>query len=70
MWRLWTRGWGPRDWWRWFRREGWPIWAVSRLPPRLAYWAYIRVVALSGDNPDNVTFRRATDEWRARYRLD
>jgi len=45
MWRLWTRGFGPRDWWYWFRRTGFPVWVAWHLPTRWVYWCAIRVVA-------------------------
>lgn len=43
MWRLWTRGWGPRDWWFWFRREGFPMWVACHAPKRIVYWCAILV---------------------------
>jgi len=69
MWRLWTRGWGLRDWWWWFRREGWPLWVAVQLPPRVVYWAFIRVHARSGTCPAE-TFDEAAKGWAAKYGLD
>lgn len=66
MWRLWTRGWGPRAWWYWFRTEGFPMWFAWRLPPRLAYWVFIRVYALDGQGPGE-DFKRVCDAWEAKY---
>ena len=43
MWRLWTKGFGPRDWWFWFSREGFPLWVAVHLPPRIVYWCTVRV---------------------------
>lgn len=50
MWRIWTRGWGIRDWWHWFSREGFWCWIAFRLPRKLAYWAFIRVHAAGEAN--------------------
>ncbi len=49
MWRIWTRGWGPRDWWFWFKDSGFPMWFAWALPRYLAYWTYIRVHTASND---------------------
>ncbi len=68
MWRLWTRGWGPRDWWYWFKREGFPIWVAWHLPARWAFWAYVRVATLEADAPGQ-EFHRAHDAWTAKYDL-
>lgn len=65
MWRLWTRGWGPRDWWHWFTSEGFPSWIARRLPRRIAYWAFIRVHA-AGEA--NWTFAEVADHWENRAR--
>jgi hypothetical protein len=43
MWRLWTRGFGPRDWWHWWRTQGFPMWVAWHLPRRLVYWCVVRV---------------------------
>ncbi len=51
MWRLWTRGWGPRAWWYWFSTEGLPMWIAWRLPRRLAMWTFIRVYSADGASP-------------------
>jgi hypothetical protein len=69
MWRLWTRGWGVRDWWAWVRTEGFPMWVVRHLPPRMVYFAFIRVCALTGANPRDLTFDGACQAWEAKYRL-
>lgn len=63
MWRLWTRGWGPRDWWFWFRREGFPMWVAWALPRRIALWAFIRVISASGDSPSEITYDSAYKAW-------
>lgn len=68
MWRLWTRGFGVRDWWGWFRRDGWPLWVVCHLPARIVYWAFIRVHAAEGGPPTE--FDRAAKYWAARHGLD
>ena len=65
MWRLWTRGWGPRDWWYWFVHDGFPMWVAWALPRRIALWTFIRVMAATGDNPDNITYKSAYDAWEA-----
>jgi len=69
MWRLWTRGWGVRAWWDWFYRDGWPLWVACHLPPRIVYWAFIRVHARDGQNPGE-DFNRAAKGWAAAYGLD
>lgn len=69
LWRLWTRGWGPRHWWFWVRTEGFPLWVARKLPPRIVYWAFIRVHALSGGAPGD-GFNEAGRLWAATYRLD
>lgn len=51
MWRLWTPGWGLRDWWYWFTRKGLPLWAARHLPARIALWAFILVYAHDGQSP-------------------
>lgn len=62
MWRLWTPGWGVRDWWQWVRREGLPLWIAFRLPRRVVYWAYIRVSASATDSP-GTEFDLACKAW-------
>lgn len=62
MWRLWTRGWGPKDWWYWFRRDGFPMWVAFRLPKRIALWTFIRVYAKDCESP-GPEFKRAHDAW-------
>lgn len=62
MWRLWTKGWGPRGWWDWVVYST-PMWAAFALPRQVAYWAYIRVMAASGRAPDHITFDEACAAW-------
>lgn len=64
MWRLWTPGWGLRDWWYWFSREGLPAWVAFHLPRRVALWAFIRVYAADGSAPGE-EYRRVHDAWEA-----
>ena len=65
MWRLWTRGWGLRNWWYWFRLEGFPLWVARHLPNRVTYWAFIMVSGASGRSPDYPTgdYQDAHDYW-------
>ena len=42
MWRLWTKGWGPRSWVYWVQ-ESIPMWLAFWLPRKIALWAFIRV---------------------------
>ena len=65
FWRIWTRGWGPRDWWAYVRREGFAFWLACHLPRKVAYWAFIRVVASTGDGP-GPDFDRIAKHWEAR----
>lgn len=60
MWRLWTRGWGPRSWWYWVR-EATPRAIAMRLPRRIALWAFIRVHAAEPNGPGN--YASAYDHW-------
>lgn len=62
MWRLWTKGWGPRAWWYWFSREGFPMWLAWALPRRIALWAFIRVYAADGHSP-GPEYVRVYDAW-------
>lgn len=62
MWRLWTRGWGVRSWWYWFRYEGFPFWVARQLPDRVTYWAYIRVM-VKGDLPPCSCFKDVSNRW-------
>jgi hypothetical protein len=64
MWRMWTKGWGPRAWWYWFRVEGFPIWFVWKLPRHLAYWAFIRVYSADGQGP-GPEFERVCRAWES-----
>lgn len=63
MWRIWTKGWGPRDWWFWFKREGFPMWAAWRIPRPIALWVFVRVMAATGDSPDRITYESAYKAW-------
>jgi len=63
MWRLWTRGWGPRDWWYWVRREGFPMWVAWCIPRSIAYWVFIRVYAAAGDA--GADYDRVCKAWEA-----
>lgn len=64
MWRLWTRGWGPRDWWYWFRTTSFPMWVAWHIPRGLALWVFVRVYCADGQAPgeDYVRVYRA---WEA-----
>ncbi len=64
MWRIWTRGWGVRAWWYWFRNEGFPIWFARALPRRLALWVFIRVYACDGEAP-GPEYSRVYKAWEA-----
>ncbi len=63
MWRIWTKGWGPRAWWYWFRHEAFPLWCAFHVPRWLAYWCTIRVFAASGENPDFIKWSDAMKAW-------
>lgn len=65
MWRLWTRGWGPRDWWRWVKREGFAIWVAKRLPHQVALWAFIIVYTNGCDSP-GPDYKPVYDAWEAK----
>jgi len=75
MWRLWTRGFGVRDWWHWFRVTGFPVWVAFHLPPRWVYWCAIRVAthepaSLSLEEFatwEAVPDRRSCNRWRLCY---
>lgn len=69
MWRLWTRGWGPRYWWHWFKFEAFPMWVAKRLPRRIALWAFILVTAASGTTPDE-GYKIAYNYWTEKYKLN
>ena len=62
MWRLWTRGWGPRAWWYWFSEYGFPMWVAWKVPRKIALWTFIRVYALDGQGPGE-EYRRVYDAW-------
>lgn len=64
MWRIWTKGWGVRAWWRWFTTQGFPVWLAWRLPRWLAYWAYIRVYAAGNDGASE-EYARTAKAWEA-----
>lgn len=61
MWRLWTRGWGPRSWWYWMG-EATPRWIAFHLPRQVMLWAFIRVYANGVDAPGE-EYRIAYDAW-------
>jgi hypothetical protein len=63
MWRLWTRGWGPRAWWHWFSTEGFPIWVAWKIPKRIALWVFIRVYAHGCPDAPGEEFKRVYDAW-------
>lgn len=63
MWRLWTRGWGPRAWLFWFREEGFPMWCAWRISRHIALWVFVRVVSASGRNPSDITYESAYRAW-------
>lgn len=65
MWRIWTRGWGVRAWWYWFTTEGFPMWLAWALPRKIALWCFIRVMAATGDSPDQITYESAYKAWEA-----
>jgi hypothetical protein len=66
MWRIWTKGWGPRSWWYWFSTEGFPFFVARNLPHRVALWTFIRVYANTGEcGPD---YARVYDVWEAKGR--
>lgn len=61
MWRLWTKGWGPRAWWSWVVEQV-PMRLAWLLPRRVALWAFIRVYACDGHGPGE-EYRRVCDAW-------
>jgi hypothetical protein len=65
MWRFWTRGWGPRSWWMWFRDEGFPMWVAWRLPKRVALWTFIRVYAKDPNQSPGSDYARVYKTWIA-----
>jgi hypothetical protein len=65
MWRLWTRGWGPRAWWYWFVHEGFPMFVAWRIPHRIALWTFIRVYAKDGQVP-GPEYTRVYNAWVSR----
>jgi hypothetical protein len=69
MWRIWTRGWGPRDWWYWFRMEGFPFWVARHLPKRVLLWAFIHVYAKDGQSP-GPEYCRVYDHWESVHNLN
>ena len=62
MWRIWTRGFGIRDWWYWFNNTAFPLWFARHLPKKLAYWTFIMVYANGVDSPDS-KFKQICDAW-------
>ena len=65
MWRLWTRGFGVRDWWYWFRTQGFPMWMAFHVPRWLAYWCFIRVHEAS---EAHWSFDAVARAWRSKSR--
>ncbi len=61
MWRLWTKGWYFSGWWYWFKEQV-PMQLAWWLPKKVAYWAFIRVYAKSGNGP-GPEFKQICDEW-------
>ena len=64
MWRLWTRGWGPRGWYFWMI-EAIPRQLAWMLPRKIAWWALIRVYAQTGDAP-GPEYGRVYEAWEKR----
>lgn len=64
MWRLWTRGWGPRAWWFWFKNEAFPMWCAWRVPRYIALWVFIRVYCADGCSP-GPDYERVYKAWEA-----
>ena len=62
MWRLWTRGWGPKAWWDWFKNEGFPMWIAWRIPKNIALWTFIRVYSKDGLAPGE-DYSRVYNAW-------
>jgi hypothetical protein len=56
-----------RWWWRAVWRERLPMWVARHLPPRICYFAFIRVHAAS---EADWTFVDVARTWEARYRLE
>jgi hypothetical protein len=67
MWRLWTRGWGPRNWWYWFKTQGFPLWIANHTPKRILYWCFIKVCAFS---EPHASFQSIADKWVSEHKLD
>jgi hypothetical protein len=64
LWRIWTRGWGVRDWWAYFRRDGLPISVAWVLPRAVVYWCYVRVTVATAPDPSVLTFGDVCKVWR------
>lgn len=64
MWRLWTRGWGPRDWWHWFSTEKVPMTIAWWIPRKIALWVFIRVYSCDGQSPGR-DYKRVYDAWES-----
>ena len=62
MWRIWTKGFGPRDWWYWFKNEGFPWWVAFHIPHRIALFTFIRVYAKDGQAP-GPEYTRVYNAW-------
>lgn len=61
MWRIWTRGWGLRGWWRWFWNEELPMRVAWMIPRRVALWVFVRVYGcdLQAPGPEYVRVYKA-----------
>lgn len=70
MWRIWTRGWGPRDWWRWVKSEGFALWVAQHLPRRIALLTFVRVSAACGLSPELCTYETCYKAWERCRRED
>jgi hypothetical protein len=63
--------WRPGYWWYslkyWIRErpEKITFWLAFHMPRRLAYWAFIRVCAATGEAPYLITFESAAKAWEA-----
>ena len=65
MWRIWTKGWGLKSWWYWFKEERFPIWIAWKIPHRIALWTFIRVYAKDGNSP-GPEYSRVYDAWEGK----
>ncbi len=62
FWRIWTRGWGFRDWFQYVKNEGFHVWLAWRIPHKVALWTFIRVYAHSEMSPGE-EYRRVYEAW-------